>query len=55
MLAFMADDIPKRASPDLDFASGDLSDDDPEVIEGLKRLAEIRALEERRRKTLRAL
>ena len=38
---------------DLDVASGDLSDDDPNVIEGLKQLEELRALEERRRATFR--
>jgi len=38
---------------DLDFATSDLPDDDPDVIEGLKELAELRALEERRRATFR--
>jgi hypothetical protein len=38
---------------DLDFATSDLPDDYPDVIEGLKELAELRALEERRRATFR--
>jgi len=38
---------------DLDVATSDLPDDDPDVIEGPKELAELRALEERRRATLR--
>jgi hypothetical protein len=37
----------------LDFAPGDLPDADPDVIEGLKQLVELRALEERRRATFR--
>jgi hypothetical protein len=37
----------------LDFATSDLPDADPDVIEGLKQLAELRALEERRRATFR--
>lgn len=31
--------------PDLDFASGDLSDDDPDIVAGMKRLEELRKLE----------
>jgi hypothetical protein len=37
----------------LDVAPAGLPDDDPDVIEGLKQLAELRALEERRRATFR--
>ncbi|MGJ8720852.1 MAG: hypothetical protein ACSHW9_03300 [Salinibacterium amurskyense] len=42
-------DITSDDHNDLDFASGELPDDDPDVIEGVKELAELRALEERRR------
>ncbi len=31
--------------PDLDFADGELDDTDPKVIEGLRRLAQLRATE----------
>lgn len=42
-------DFTSDGHKDLEFAPRDLPDDNPEVIEGLKELAELRALEERRR------
>ena len=38
---------------DFDLASGDLPDSDPDVVQGMKTLAELRKLEERRRATFR--
>ena len=43
----------KEQDVDFDFASGDLSDSDPDVVQGMKALAELRQLEERRRATFR--
>jgi hypothetical protein len=45
-------DIPRAAKPtqgagaDFEFADGELSDDDPEVVAGMERLAVLRMTEE---------
>ncbi|GGL02924.1 hypothetical protein GCM10007382_23490 [Salinibacterium xinjiangense] len=51
----MTNDPEKEQDADFDFAPGDLPDSDPDVVQGMKALAELRKLEERRRTTFRII